>query len=232
VESFVEENVVRRLTFGILLVLAVALAACGGGQADITSEGGESAETAAAEATPSVDRTPRARLSEDFEMPLSMRLPVGTLMLEQTDYAVTPAQAEALMPLWQMLRALQESGTATQIEVEAVFDQIQEAMTAEQLAAIEEMNPEDMQDLLQGYGMRRQGDTESGEGGGFRPPEGMMTPGGGEGRQGMGPGGFADLSSEEQATMMAGRGGMGMGFGGTAFTEQVIELLEARAAES
>jgi hypothetical protein len=232
VESFVEENVVRRLTFGILLVLAVALAACGGGQADITSEGGESAETAAAEATPSVDRTPRARLSEDFEMPLSMRLPVGTLMLEQTDYAVTPAQAEALMPLWQMLRALQESGTATQIEVEAVFDQIQEAMTAEQLAAIEEMNPEDMQDLLQEYGMRRQGDTESGEGGGFRPPEGMMRPGGGEGRQGMGPGGFADLSPEEQATVMASRGGMGMGFGGTAFTEQVIELLEARAAES
>jgi hypothetical protein len=47
----------------------------------------------------------------------------------------------------------------------------------------------------------------------------------------MGPGGFGDLSPEERATVMAERGGMGMGFG-RAFTDQVIELLEMRAAES
>jgi hypothetical protein len=161
-----------------------------------------------------------------------MKLPVGTLLLEETDYAVTPAQAQELLPLWQMLSALQESGTASELEVQAVLNQIQGAMTAEQLATIEGMSPEDIQALMQDLGRRVQGDSDSGEGGGFRPPEGMIPPGGGEGRQGMGPGGFADLSPEERATMMAGRGGMGMGFGGTAFTEQVIELLESRAAES
>ncbi len=202
-----------------LLVLIVALAACGGGQADTTAAVSDAAQA------------PRAGLSDDTELPLSMKLPVGTLMLEETDYAVTPAQAKELLPLWQMLGALQESGTASQVEIEAVLDQIQAAMTPEQLAAIEEMSPEDMRSLFQELGMRGQRDPDSGEGGGFRPPEGMMPPGGGEGRPGMGPGGFGDLSPEEQATAMAERGGMGMGFG-RAFTDQVIELLETRAAES
>jgi hypothetical protein len=161
-----------------------------------------------------------------------MKLPVGTLLLEDTPHAVTRAQAQEMLPLWQMLGALQESGTASQLEIEAILDQIQGALTTEQLAAIEEMSREDMQALFQELGMRRQGDSDTGEGGGFRPPEGMMPPAGGEGRPGsMGSGGFGNLSPEERATVMAERGGMGMGFG-RAFTDQVIELLETRAAES
>jgi len=203
----------------LLAVIAVSVA-CGSSEADTTAGASYAAQG-----------TPRGFFGGG-DQPLSMMLPAGTLLLEETALAVTPEQAQELLPLWQMLRALQDSGTSSQVEIEALYDQIQEAMTPEQLAAIEEMNPEDMQELLQEYGMRRQGDAESGEGGGFRPPDGMIPPGGGEGRQGMGPGGFADLSPEERATVMAGRGGMGMGLGGAAFTEQVIELLEARAAES
>jgi hypothetical protein len=207
---------VRKMIVGILLLLAVALAACGGGAADTT---GDTAPTMPAES------------AEDMALPLSMKLPTGTLMLEDTRHAVTPAQAQELLPLWQMLGALQESGTASQVEIEAVLNQIQGAMTPEQLAAIEEMSPEDMQALFQELGIRRQGESDTGEGGRFRPPEGMMPPGGGEGRPGVGPGGFGNLSPEERATVMAERGGMGMGFG-RAFTDQVIELLETRAAES
>lgn len=232
---------VRRIMVVGLLVLVVVLAACGGSQADTTSAVGDAGQAALA------GRTPRAGLPDDFEMPLSMKLPVGTLLLEDTTNAVTPEQAQELLPLWQMLRALQESGTSSEVEVEAVYKQIQEAMTPDQLAAIEEMSPEDMQALMQELGLGRQGDSESDEGetrgfgppegmmppggvegGGFSPPEGMMVPGGGEG---MGPGGFGDLSAEERATAMAGRTGMGLGFG-TVFTEQVIELLEERAAEA
>ena len=210
---------VRKMIVGILLLLAVALAACGGGAADTTAETGDTAPTMPAE------------FADDMALPLSMKLPAGTLMLEDTPHAVTPEQAQELLPLWQMLGALQESGTASQVEIEAVLDQIQEAMTPEQLAAIEEMSPEDMRALFQDLGMRRLGDSDTGEGGGFRPPEGMMPPGGGEGPPGPMPGGFGNLSPEERATVMAERGGMGMGFG-RAFTDQVIELLETRAAES
>lgn len=210
---------VRKMIIGILLVLSVALAACGSGEADMTGAPSDAAQTAPAE------------LSDDIAMPLAMKLPVGTLMLEETAYAMTPAQAQELLPLWQMLGALQESGTASQVEIEAVLGQIQGAMTPQQLAAIEQMSPEDMQALFQELGMHRQGDPDTAEGGGFHPPEGMMPPGGGEGRPGMGSGGFGNLSPEERATVMAERGGMGMGFG-RAFTDQVIELLETRAAES
>lgn len=203
-----------------LLALILALAACGGSQADTTGGAG-----GAAQATP-------GGFFGGADMPLSMKLPAGTLMLEGTPNAVTPAQAQELLPLWQMIRSLQGSSTASQVEVEALFGQIEAAMTPEQLAAIEDMSQEDMRALFEELGMgRRQQDSDSGEGGGFRPPEGMMPPGGGEGGPGMGPGGFGNLDPEAQATAMAGRGGAGMGFG-SGLTDAVIELLETRAAES
>ena len=215
-----EENVIRRTMVVGMLALILALTACASSQADTTTGAG-----GAAQAMP-------GGFFGGGEMPLSMKLPAGTLMLDDTALAVTPAQAKELLPLWQMLRALQESGTSSQVEVEAILEQIQAAMTPEQLAAVEEMSQEDMRALFEELGMgRRQQDSDSGEGGGFRPPEGMMPPGGGEGMPGMGPGGFSDLSPEERATIMAGRGGMGMGFG-TGMFDAVIELLETRAAES
>jgi len=210
------------------LVVIIALAACGGGQVDTGGALGETGEPARAAGTP------RAGLPDDFEMPLSMRLPVGTLMLEETAYAVTPEQAEVLLPLWQMLRALQESSTSSQVEVEAVYTQIQETMTPDQLAAIEEMSSEDTRALFEELGMGRRGDAESDEGqrGGFGPPDGavmIMPPGGGEGGPGIGPGGFGAIDPEARATIVAGRGGMGMG-SGTGMTDAVIELLETRVA--
>jgi len=210
-----------------LLALILALAACGSSQADTTAGAGGTAQ-----ATP-------GGFFGGADMPLSMKLPAGTLMLEGTPNAVTPAQAKELLPLWQMLGALQGSSTASQVETQAVLDQIQGAMPPEQLAAIEEMSQEDMRALFEELGMgRQQQDSGSGEAGGFRPPEGMMPPGGGEGRPGggegppgMGPGGFGNLDPEAQATAMAGRRGAGMGFG-SGLTDAVIELLETRAAES
>ena len=209
-----------------LLVLIIALAACGSSQANTTAGAG-----VVAQGTP-------GGFFGGGEMPLSMTLPAGTLMLEDTANAVTAAQAKELLPLWQMLRALQESGTSSQVEVEAVYDQIQEAMTPDQIAAIDEMDQEDMRALFEELGMGRpqgESDTESeertGPGG---PPEGgmmVMPPGGGEGGPGMGPGGFGDVDPEARATVMAGRGGMGMGFG-TGMIDAVIELLETRAGES
>ncbi len=167
-----------------------------------------------------------------------MKLPAGTLMLEDTPLAVTSAQAQELLPLWQMLLALQESSTSSQVEVDAVYKQIEEAMTPEQMAAIEDMDQEDMRALFEELGMGRQrqeSDNGDGQGrGGVGPPEGgmmIMPPGGGEGAPGMGPGGFGNLDPEARATIEAGRGGTVMRFG-TGMTDAVIELLETRAAES
>jgi hypothetical protein len=136
-----------------------------------------------------------------------------------------------------MLRALQQSGTAAQAEIEAVLNQIQAAMTPEQLVAIEEMDltPGNMRAMFQelGHGMGRGEGSSGGQGGGFGPPPGVVPGSGGGGGPGVpgvpGPGGRTDMSPEEWATAMAER--MSSGFG-TALMDRLIELLEARAGES
>jgi hypothetical protein len=231
----------RKVVIWFMILLVPALAGCGSSQADTAAGAGGTAQ-----ATP-------GGFFGGGEMPLSMKLPAGTLMLEGTPNAVTPAQAKELLPLWQMFRALQGSTTTSQAEMDAVVEQIQGAMTKEQLAAIEGMSQEDMGALFQELGMGRQqeqnsGGTDQGGGRSISPPEGMMPrgggegpvivgpgggegqPGGGEGGPGMGLGGFGNLSPEAQATAMAGRRGAGMGFG-TGLTDAVIQLLEKRAAE-
>jgi hypothetical protein len=214
----------RRMMIGGLLGLMLVLAACGSSQTGATTE-----------TDPAAQGTPRGFFGGG-EMPHSMSLPAGTLMLEDTALAVTSEQAKELLPLWQMVRTLQGSATASQVELDAVFDQIEGAMTSEQLAAIEQMDQEDMTALFEELGMGRQrSDSESDDEdrGGFGPPEGMMPPGGGEGGPGMGlgPGGIGNLDPEAQATALAGRGGAGLGFG-SGLTDAVVELLETRAAES
>ena len=212
----------RTMTVGILLVLMVALAAC---SVPGLSKGGGEVDTS----------------TEPIALPQPIQLSVGTLLLEETPQAVTAEQAQELLPLWQMLRTLQQSDTAAQVEMEAVLNQIQAAMTPEQLAAIEEIDltPANMRAMVQelGLGMGSgEGEGSSGsQGGGFRPPEGMVPGGGGRPPEGMVPGGGmmpgggTDLSPEERATAMAERMSSGFGAG---LMDRLIELLEARAGES
>ena len=196
-----------------LLVLAVALSACGSNQAD--------------SAAPASEATIPAQAAENIALSPSMQLSVGTVMLEDTALAVTQAQAQELLPLWQMLRALQESSTASQMEVEAVLGQIQEAMTPAQLAVIEEMDQGQMQVLVQELGTGGQGGTDTTEDGASLPP-GVMIAGAGQSPPGMNPDGVTDLGAEEQAALMT----EGMDSGSEmAQTDAVVELLETRTTE-
>ena len=64
------------------------------------------------------------------------RLALGTLKLEDTDNAVTPAQAAELLPLWRMI----EGGSLkSDTETSAVLKQIEGKMSGPQLAAINVM---------------------------------------------------------------------------------------------
>jgi hypothetical protein len=86
---------------------------------------------------------------------------VGTLKLEGTDQAVTSDEAVKILPLWQAYRSLSNSQTASEVEVEALLNQIQSTMTTEQVDAIKAMNltSTDMMSLMQsmGGGMGPQG---------------------------------------------------------------------------
>ena len=164
-----------------VLVAAMVLVGCGSAEeAQAPAQEGSSEEGAMEAYTSEI-------LGTDYEGALaaSGQLAFGTLLLAETDDAVTADQAKALLPLWQ---ALQGGVTAT-AEVSAVLKQIEGAMTSEQLEAIAAMQltQEGMGDWMQEQGV--------GFGGGFA--------GGGQG----------EVSEEARATRQAqfgaGRGGEG-----------------------
>ncbi|MGB9301609.1 MAG: hypothetical protein WCD51_13595 [Anaerolineae bacterium] len=159
----------------------------------------------------------------------AMDLSVGTLMLEDTPLAVTETQADQLLPLWQMLGALQGSGTSSELEVEAVLSQIEGVMTAEQLAAIEEMDQGEMQAALQEVGTGAESGTETGETGGAALPPEAMAAGEGLGMAGMSPDSLTGVGPQGEAPAMTEGTGSGSE---VAQTDAVVELLETRSTES
>ena len=74
------------------------------------------------------------------ELPIQTQLLLGSLRLNDSERPITATQAAELLPLWQVYQELLTSDTAAQEEMNALVDQIQETMTAEQLQAIEAMN--------------------------------------------------------------------------------------------
>lgn len=129
-----------------------------------------------------------AQSSETDQAGLETKLAIGTLMLEDTDLAVTAEQAKQLLPLWKAVRSLSSSDTVSQAEIQALYDQIQEAMSAEQIRAIQtmEITPQETQALMQKLGI---------EGGGFMA-------------------GGSNLSENDIATRTAERQNSGGGFPG------------------
>jgi hypothetical protein len=203
----------------ILVLLAGILAGCGG-DASTSSVEGSSAASAESESN---DAYTSAVMDASYEgaLPVSSQLALGIFQLEGTENAVTPAQAAALLPLWQ---AVQGGTLQSEAETNAVLKQIEGAMTSEQLAAIAAM-----QLTLEDVGAWAQ---EQGVSLG-PPPEAM----GGEGA--FGPPG--DTSEEERAARRATAEASGMTFGGRRgaggrgsinfLTEPLIELLTERVAE-
>jgi hypothetical protein len=120
------------------------------------------------------------------ELPVQTKLILGTINLEETEYAVTADQATELLPMFHVLKDLNDSDTAAQEEIDGLVNQIQETLTADQTQAIEDMNlgRQDMMAVMQqngtsgGSGSSQTGSTASAGGGGFAggPPD---MPGGG-----------------------------------------------------
>ncbi len=225
----------------ISIILIFILSACGGTVPAAEAPSVDIASSGSAEITSST-------LTADYEnaLPISLQLMLGIFALEETEQAVDAGQAAEMLPLWKALRSLSQSETVAQEEISAVYKQIEETLTAEQLNAIAAMQltREDMAGIMEEMGLTafgpgggfgnltpeeqatRQAARESGEPppgggpGGGRPPGG---PGGGEG-------GFQNLSPDEQATLIAERGGQrgaGAGLNGP-LLDALIALLEGK----
>jgi hypothetical protein len=133
-----------------LLLLALILSGCSGGAA-----------TAAAS---SADSTAQGAAGTGQTLTLNEKLAAGTLKLEGTDLAVTAEQAKELLPLWKAVKTLSTSDTASQLEIEAVYQQIQDTLTADQLAAIEalDLSGSNMQQLMTDLGIEFGNPTDTG----------------------------------------------------------------------
>ncbi len=161
------------LPFVILLILSLLASACSQGTPAVGADNQSQANAALSPAT---------------------KLAVGTLKLEGSQQAVTAEQASSLLTLWQAYQALSNSDTTAEVELDAVVKQIQEAMTADQIQAIDSMSltRQSMMEVLQSLGMGP--GSSSGTGAQSTPPavqsfasgSGNMPPGG---TTGGGPGG-------------------------------------------
>ncbi len=130
------------------MLMATMLLGCGGAEgapSNDTGSGSESDIVASGtdeglddavldSGTPKIITTAEAS-GTDEELHDAVRLALGTLALEETEHAVTPHQAETLLPLW---RALQ-GGVTAEDEIAAVLRGIEGAMSEDQLAAIADL---------------------------------------------------------------------------------------------
>ena len=241
------------------LIIVLALSACGS-SAEVTTNAEENNESSPVESS-SNDASSKAESSpgigEDFQdaLPISSQLGFGTLLLEDSEYAVYPSQAAELLPLWKAARSLNQSETVAEAELEAVFNQIQNTMTSEQISAIADLQltgeemAQLMEDLGLSFGFGRSGfgnltpeqqataqaARESGEGfpGGGVPGGGFPGSGNRGGQGGLSGADGGQISPEQQATIearRAERGNIGARFA-LVFVDPLIELLEERAAE-
>lgn len=126
---------------GILLILF--LAACSG-----NSQEGTSGEVEGSAETQSVVSS-----GSDVELMDPSQLIVGTMMLADTDYPITPEQAETLLPLWQLYQTMVGEDTTASQELDAVIKQIQRVFSAEQLAEIASIEYDDPFEMMDAMGI-------------------------------------------------------------------------------
>ena len=222
-------------TITALALTAILFVGCGASEA--TPAPAEEDDNAAAYTSQVLD------VSYPDALDARSQLMLGTIHLEETGNAVTPEQAQALLPLWQAL----QGGVTAQQEVAAVLKQIEGTMTSEQLEAIAAMQltQEDLRTWMQDQGVVLRGSPGEGVSSDARATRQAQF---GEGEMALElatrRAEFENMSEEERdalrATMEGGGipgGGMpvgapGAGRGGLGpMMNPLIDLLTERAAE-
>lgn len=102
---------------------------------------------------PVIGQTTGAEEASDIELPLQTQLMVGTFKLEETGQAVDADQANELIPLWKAYKSLLNSDSTSQLETDALLNQIYDTMTDEQMVEINTMDLSNgaYQDIVQKY---------------------------------------------------------------------------------
>ena len=225
----------RAIVAGLVLLATILAVGCG------KKEGAASVAGGGASA--------KSPLSTNYEnaLPVVGQLMVGTFRLEGTGHALASAQAAELVPAWKGYRSLSASDSSSAAELEALVEQITDAMTDEQLEAIAAMKltGEAMTAVMEEQGIEspagRFGDMSEEQIASMRATRqasgGQAFPGGGafaSGPPGGGPGGFGggppggQQPDPTRIAQMRARGGGGAFLARSPLYDKLIALLEAK----
>lgn len=170
-------------------------------------------------------------------LPTSALLIAGSLKLEGTDQAITPAQANDLLFLWQGYKELSTRNSAAPEEKAAILNQVEKSMTTEQMTAISALNlsMKDVMTMARERSSTSSSNTTSnsnrsgtsGTGGG---PGGMIITFDGGGPGGMPPDGINPRSSGQTSTNTTQRASRISDTMADALLDPLIKLLEERIA--
>ena len=141
----------RLVNLLIIGLTAIAMVGCASSNSSAASSQSTGSQVSASGTQPAPGGT------FDFsKQPVENKLAIGTLALEGTSNAVTAEQAKTLLPLWKAVKSLSSSSTISTDEMNALYQQIQEAMTADQVAAINNLSlkQSDFQALQQKYNIQ------------------------------------------------------------------------------
>ncbi|MCE1252496.1 MAG: hypothetical protein LWX83_02980 [Anaerolineae bacterium] len=132
------------------------------------------------------------------------KLGAGILKLQDSELAVTAEQSAELLPLWKAVKNLTGDVNTTSAEIQALYDQMEENMSSEQLAAISVMtlSESELNELVNSASgnvqiseSKTSTSTGSSTGGGGGMPGGDM---------GGGPGGGGDMGGGDMGGMLTG----------------------------
>ena len=161
----------KKITYLIAsLVLLAAVTACSAVQS-LTGANSAQANAPQAGGTPQPGgRNGGAFGGDPATMTVEQKMGIGILKMEGTNTAVTAAQAKDLLPLWQALKSMETSNNASVDEINAVFTQMKDTLTPDQVTSIQKLTwtQADMTAIMQQYGV---------QGGGFGGQNGTVSPG-------------------------------------------------------
>jgi len=221
------------ITTSMFLIL---LTACGSASTDISA--GSESITGTGSNIEETDSTTGINSDHENALPIQLQLLLGTFKLDETDYRLDSNQASDLLPLWKAARSLSESETVASVEIESVFNQIQELMSSEQIEAIAAMqfSQNDFAELAKtigveiGSGSRFDSMTPEEQATAQAMRESGQSPGGsGLPGQGGGPGRGLPGGETGGGAPNKGQGPRGATSGiNSGFYDAIIEFLEAK----
>ncbi len=169
--------------------------------------------------------TTLSQITDPSSLSVTDKLGIGILSLDEAGLSITSTQAADLIPLWQAVQTLGADKTSASAEISALYTQIQNTLTPDQLAQIEETtwSQEELVSLLQQHQSQASQTSAT--------VKSTSSSSSSSQTQNMGGGPGGDMMPAEAGIIMGGGSSMGLAAGGstTSTTQQSLIASQSSA---